>query len=82
MDFRFYKKGADMKTSPLTGLTRIEKVPKAGPDLVFKPLLVYLYLISEGKLAADYQAKAKNVLCPIQLKQKSRSEINRSGFCG
>jgi hypothetical protein len=70
MDFRFYKKGADMKTSPPTGLTRIKKVPKAGSDLVFKPLLGYCYLSSEGKLAADYQAKAKNVLCLIQLNQK------------
>jgi hypothetical protein len=59
-----------MKTSPPTGLARIKKVPKARSDLVFKPLSGYHYLSSEGKLAADYQAKAKNVFCPVQLNQK------------
>jgi hypothetical protein len=50
-----------MKTSPPTGLARIKKVPKVGSYLAFKPLLGYYYLISEGKLVADYQAKAKKM---------------------
>jgi hypothetical protein len=40
-----------MKTSPPTGLARIKKVPKSRSNLVFKPLLVYQYLSSEGKIS-------------------------------